>query len=64
MTRWLDFLSIFGNLQLNKISQKHTNFGKVGSKFWPNIKETLRNNSKDFLNLLKWPHTAVGRYGR
>ena len=33
VTRWLDYLSLFGHLLQNKFAQKHADFANVGSKF-------------------------------
>ena len=43
VTRWLNYFKKFGHLQLRKLAQKHHIFAKVGLKFYPNAKLTLKN---------------------
>ena len=37
MTRWLNFVSIFGHLHQLILTQQHKNIAKVASKFYPKL---------------------------
>ena len=59
VTRWLDYLSIFGHLQQKQFAQKLlTNFGKVGSKFGQ-ILEKLSETIPKWRNFAKSGHTEL-----